>query len=116
VRLCGFSVFFGLGTCIKFPSNFEESPYSIIATGSTTLPQRLRFPFSLVNLPGETIDGISPAFNEIFTGWVLSDSVFTVWRNQLKFAKRDKARRQRWVEHRPPQLLGLLAATLHALL
>ena len=91
----GEGVFFGLGTCIKFPSNFEESPYSIIATGTTTLPQRLRFPFSLVNLPGESVTGLSPAINELFAGWVLSDSVFTVWRNQLKFAKRDKARRSR---------------------
>ncbi|MEO6094459.1 MAG: DUF4954 family protein, partial [Fibrobacteria bacterium] len=43
--------FFGLGCSIKFPANYEDSPYSLIATGVSTLPQRLAFPFSLITQP-----------------------------------------------------------------
>lgn len=91
----GEGVFFGLGVSVKFPSNFQRAPYSIIATGVVTLPQTLAFPFSLVNLAGESVEGLSPAINELFAGWVLSDSVFTVWRNQQKFTTRDRARRDK---------------------
>lgn len=69
----GEGVFFGLGTSIKFPANYQSSPYTIIATGVCTLPQKVDFPFSLINTPGESITGLSPAINEISPGWVLSD-------------------------------------------
>jgi hypothetical protein len=110
----GEGVFFGLGTCIKFPANYQASPYSVIATGVCTLPQKVDFPFSLINTPGESVTGLSPAINEISPGWVLSDrcdavvvrwcccsclefscacSVYTVWRNQHKFEKRCTSKR-----------------------
>jgi hypothetical protein len=69
----GEGTFFGLGTSIKFPSNFQNAPYTIVATGVCTLPQKVEFPFSLINSPGESIVGLSPAINEISPGWVLSD-------------------------------------------
>ena len=89
----GEGVFFGLATAIKFPANYQASPYSVIATGVCTLPQKVDFPFSLINTPGESITGLSPAINEISPGWVLSDSVYTVWRNQHKFEKRCTSKR-----------------------
>eukprot|EP00041_Stephanoeca_diplocostata_P035443 m.1249636 g.1249636 ORF g.1249636 m.1249636 type:complete len:225 (-) comp24701_c0_seq60:3225-3899(-) len=37
----GEGVFYGLGCNIKFPTNMTESPYTLIATGVTTLPQKV---------------------------------------------------------------------------
>ena len=91
----GEGCFFGLGVCIKYPSNFVDAPYTVFATGITTLPQTLTMPFSLVNGPGEAVPSLSPAFNEISPGWVLSDALFSVLRNDDKFAKRNKATRNR---------------------
>ena len=90
---CGEGMFFGLGTNIKFPSDFSHAPYSIIATGVTTLPQCMTFPFSLINSPSLHIDGVSPAINELIPGWVLSDNLYTIKRNEGKYKKRNKARR-----------------------
>ncbi|KNC82548.1 hypothetical protein SARC_05161 [Sphaeroforma arctica JP610] len=50
-------------------------------------------PFSLINTPSETIAGLSPAYNEIFPGWVLSDNIYTIRRNEGKYKKRNKAKR-----------------------
>jgi carbonic anhydrase/acetyltransferase-like protein (isoleucine patch superfamily) len=85
--------FFGLGANIKFPSDFSQAPYSIIATGATTLPQKVLFPFSLINTPAARIEGISPAYNEIIPAWVLAKNMFMVKRNENKYIKRNKARR-----------------------
>lgn len=90
---CGEGTFFGLGVNIKFPSDFTAAPYSIISTGVDTLPQKLEFPFSLINKPSQNFPGLSPAYNEIFPGWVLSDNIYMVRRNEGKYAKRNKARR-----------------------
>lgn len=93
----GEGVFFGLGCSVKFPADFSDAPYSIIATAVTTLPQRVEFPFSLINKPSAAFPGISSSFGEIFPGWVLSGNIYTVRRNELKFARRDSARRNRAV-------------------
>jgi len=90
---CGEGTFFGLGVNIKFPCDFTHAPYSIIATAVNTLPQRVEFPFSLINSPGQSLPGISPAYNEIMPGWVLSDNIYMVKRNEGKYKKRNKARR-----------------------
>ncbi|MCM8781712.1 MAG: DUF4954 family protein [Candidatus Omnitrophica bacterium] len=89
----GEGTFFGLGTNIKFPSDFTKAPYSIIATAVNALPQKVTFPFSLINSPADRFDGISPAYNEIMPGWVLSDNIFTIRRNEGKYKKRNKAKR-----------------------
>lgn len=39
----GEGVFFGLSTVIKFPANYSESPFSVIGSGVTCLPQRVRW-------------------------------------------------------------------------
>src|SRR3989338_6512504 len=47
----GEGAFFGLGVNIKFPADYSKSPYTIFASGVACLPQRMEFPFSLVNSP-----------------------------------------------------------------
>lgn len=89
----GEGMFFGLGVNIKFPSNFERAPYTIIATGVTTLPQKVEFPFSLINSSSRVFEGVSPAFNEIIPAWVVSDNAYMLARNETKFRERNHARR-----------------------
>ncbi len=91
--IAGEGMFFGLGVSIKFPANFVKAAYSIIATGVTTLPQKIDYPFSLINFSKETILGISPAYNDIMPGWVLYNNIYMVKRNEGKYAKRNKAKR-----------------------
>jgi hypothetical protein len=93
----GEGTFFGLGVNIKFPTDFTRAPYSIIATGVSSLPQRCEMPFSLINVRAESIEGVSPAYNEILPAWVLSDNIYAVLRNERKFAIRNKATRNRIV-------------------
>jgi hypothetical protein len=69
----------------------SESPYTIIAAGVTTLPQRVAMPYSLINTVGELVSGASPALNVISPGWVLSDNAYTVVRNENKFVARQAA-------------------------
>lgn len=90
---CGEGMFFGLGTSIKFPADYSRAPYSIVATGVTTLPQRVEFPFSLINSPSGRFEGLSPAYNELVPAWVLSDNLYAVARNEGKYLKRNMARR-----------------------
>ncbi|MBI3317555.1 MAG: DUF4954 family protein, partial [Candidatus Omnitrophica bacterium] len=92
----GEGTFFGLGVNIKFPSDLTRSPYSIIASGVSMLPQRVEFPFSLINTPAAAYPGISPAYTEIMPGWVLSDNIYMVKRNEGKYAKRNKAKRSKF--------------------
>ena len=89
---CGEGLFFGLGCQVKFPADFTASPHTVLAAGVTTLPQRLEFPFSLINTPTMAIDGLSPAFNQLTPGWVLRQSLYQVWRNDEKHRRRDRAR------------------------
>ena len=86
----GEGCFFGLATAIKFPSNFIKSPYTLIATGVTTLPQRVEMPFSLINTASESVVGLSPALNEIMPGWILSDNLYMILRGETKFLKRGR--------------------------
>mmetsp|Transcript_17482 Transcript_17482/g.51777 ORF Transcript_17482/g.51777 Transcript_17482/m.51777 type:complete len:697 (+) Transcript_17482:56-2146(+) len=88
----GEGVFYGLGCCIKYPCNMSDAPYTIIASGVTTLPQRVAMPFSLINSVSEMIPGISPALNEILPGWILSNNAYTRVRNESKFENRQVAK------------------------
>ena len=89
----GEGLFYGLGCNIKFPADYRRAVYSIIATGVTTLPQKVEFPFSLISQPFTSHAEISPAYNEIIPGWVLSDNAYAIFRNESKFLKRNKAKR-----------------------
>ncbi len=87
----GTGLFFGLSTSVKFPSDFSASPYSIIATGLTTLPQKMSFPFSLVTLAHKRPDNVPDGWCQLIPGWMLSDNLYSVLRNQWKYANRLKA-------------------------
>ncbi len=93
----GEGTFFGLGVHVKFPADFSKAPYSILATGVICLPQKVSFPFSRIDVPVEYHKGIYPAYNEVVPGWVLSDNIYSVRRNEAKYKKRDKSRRSRFV-------------------
>ncbi len=112
----GEGTFFGLGTNIKFPSDFSRAPYSIIATGATTLPQKVTFPFSLINTPAAHVANMPPAFNEIIPGWVLADNLFMVKRNENKYTKRNKARRLKFdPETLRPDIVDMMVRSQAAL-
>ncbi len=87
----GEGMFFGLACSVKFPADYSLAPYSIIATGVTTLPQRVEFPFSLICGPFVQAEGVPPAYNQILPAWVLSHNMFAVRRNDLKFSERNRA-------------------------
>ncbi len=88
----GEGMFFGLSCSVKFPADFSRAPFSIIATGITTLPQRVEFPFSLICKPFMRDNGIPPAFNQIIPAWVLSENLFAVYRNEEKYSLRNRAK------------------------
>ncbi len=105
----GEGTFFGLGCNIKFPANFSKAPYTIIATGVFTLPQHLEFPFSLISCPSNHFPHISPAYNEIIPGWVLSYNYYFIKRNEAKFAQRNKAKRSHFIfEVLRPEIMNLI--------
>jgi hypothetical protein len=89
----GEGTFLGLGVNVKFPTNLSRAPHSILASGIITLPQKMTFPFSLINTPSAPQPGISPAYNEIFPAWLLSDNLYAIKRNEGKYRARNKARR-----------------------
>jgi hypothetical protein len=106
----GEGTFFGLGVNIKYPADYSRAPYTIIATAVNALPQKVTFPFSLINAPGAVLPGISPAYNEIIPGWVLSDNIYTIRRNEGKYAARNRARRNRIVfEVLRPDIIDMMA-------
>ena len=89
----GEGTFMGLSVVIKFPTDFTQGPYSMISSSVTTLPQKMSFPFSLINIPSHFFPSISPAYNEIKPAWVLYDNFFMIQRNESKFKQRNKAKR-----------------------
>jgi hypothetical protein len=89
----GEGTFIGLGVNVKYPSDFRRAPYSVLACGVSTLPQKLAFPFSLVNVPSVQVPGVSPAYNEISPAWVLAHNLYAVKRNEGKYRARNRARR-----------------------
>ena len=113
----GEGTFFGLGVNIKFPLDFTQAPYSIVASGISTLPQRCTMPFSLITVRAEHFTGVSPAYNEILPGWVLSDNIFAVLRNERKYAIRNKATRSTFgYEVFRPDIVDLMVNARAALL
>ncbi len=106
---CGEGTFFGLSASIKFPADFTKAPYSIIATGVITLPQRVDFPFSLINKPSCSFSGVPPAYNEITPAWVLAENIYAVKRNEGKYKKRNKAKRSSFIfEVFRPDIIDLM--------
>ena len=86
----GQGMFFGLGVNIKFPANYRESPFTLIATGLTTLPQRVKFPFSLIRPGDPQLVGVAPRLNEIVPGWNYARNAYALDRNLYKYSLRGK--------------------------
>lgn len=114
----GEGVFYGLGCCVKFPSDFSRAPYTLVATGVTTLPQRVTMPFSLISGPQHVPEGLSPAINQIFPGWVLSQNMYSVMRNEFKY--KDRANKTSRVTIRyqvlRPQIIAMMRTARDELL
>jgi len=82
----GEGVFFGLGSAIKFPFNIMASPYSIIASSTICLPQKISFPFSLI------MTNTDNSMNNIIKpGWILTSNPYMIRRSLTKFRKRRKS-------------------------
>ena len=86
----GQGMFFGLGVNVKFPANYRESPFTIVASGVTTLPQRLKFPFSLIRPGDPQLMGVPARLNEIVPGWNYSRNAYALDRNLYKYSSRGK--------------------------
>lgn len=86
----GQGMFFGLGVNVKFPANYSEAPFTIIASGVTTLPQRLKFPFSLIRPGDPQLVGVPPRLNEIVPGWNYAHNAYALDRNAYKYSMRGK--------------------------
>lgn len=87
----GTGLFFGLSTSVKFPADFSRSPYSVIATGITTLPQRVEFPFSLICLPRSRPPDIPEGWCRLVPGWMLHSNLYSILRSLWKFESRSRA-------------------------
>lgn len=87
----GTGQFFGLSTSVKFPADFSRSPFTIIATGLTTLPQRVSFPFSLITLPRKRPQNVPDGWCRLIPGWMLSENLYSVLRNSWKYKNRLRA-------------------------
>lgn len=86
----GQGLFFGLGVNIKFPANYREAPFTLIASGVTTLPQRLKFPFSLIRPGDPQLNGVPAKLNEIVPGWNYARNAYALDRNAYKYFIRGK--------------------------
>jgi Domain of unknown function (DUF4954) len=88
----GEGIFWGLSCAIKFPVDLTFAPYSIVAAGTTMVPQRCTMPFSLI-MNSAPVDRMDRGGTEIVPGWVLLYSPYTVVRSEQKFEQRRKAKR-----------------------
>jgi len=112
----GEGAFFGLGVNIKYPSNFSQAPYTLIATATTTLPQKLGFPFSLITPASAHLPDVPLAFNEMIPAWLLSDNLYALKRNEKKF--RDRYPGRRWpleAEIFRPDMIDMMRSALRRL-
>ncbi|MCL1818336.1 MAG: DUF4954 family protein [Spirochaetaceae bacterium] len=108
----GEGMFFGLGCNIKYPADYSASPYSIIATGVTTLPQKVAYPFSLIMAQEFPAPGSPSGYNRLIPAWVLKDNFYALWRSARKFGQRDKTPHLRL--HSDPFHAGNIAAMREA--
>lgn len=88
----GEGVFFGLGCNVKMPANYRRAPYTLIATGADTLPQKVEFPFSLIAKPSTLPEGFSRSLNEIQPGWSLLNNAYGLERQERNQRGRNRAR------------------------
>lgn len=112
----GEGMFFGLSTVVKYPSNFRQAPYTIIAAGVTTLPQKMTCPFSLINEPVAYYLEVPPGYNNLIPAWGLTENLYSLKRNEGKFQARNKAKRNCFdLKLFRPQVLEFMEAAIEAL-
>jgi len=93
-HFAGEGVFYGLGCTIKFPFNSLKAPYSLIASGVTCLPQKIEYPFSLINSPVRRVPEIPEGWNELMPGWQVGGNLYGLLRNAEKYSSRNRAVRE----------------------
>src|SRR5262249_27587331 len=91
--LLGEGTFLGLGVNVKYPLDLSRSPYSVVACGVTLAPQRVAFPFALINAPAAHRPEVPPSLNELVPGWVLAQNLYALKRTEWKHRVRNRARR-----------------------
>ena len=112
----GEGMFFGLSCAIKYPANYIKAPYSIIAAGVTTLPQEIRFPFSLINDPVGYYLEVPPGLNNLVPAWCLYSNLYALKRNEAKYQIRDRAKRNRFdLRLFRPKILSYMREASHLL-
>lgn len=78
--------FFGLSCLVKFPANFEDAPWTLVASGAQVSPGRFSLPFSLIRSePLEDRPLASP-------GWMWQQNAWALERAEAKLASRDRTR------------------------
>jgi hypothetical protein len=92
----GEGLFLGLGVNVKFPCDFSQAPYTVVACGTDLVPQKVTFPFSLVAPRQESLPEVPPAYNQISPGWMLRENVYALMRCEAKFRARNRAKRSRF--------------------
>lgn len=93
-HFAGEGVFYGLGCTIKFPFNSVKAPYSLIASGVVCLPQKIEFPFSLINSPVSRSPQIPEGWNELMPGWQIGGNLYGLLRSAEKYSSRNRAVRE----------------------
>ena len=86
----GEGMFFGLDCAVKFPADWSRAPYTILATGIVTDPQKYTFPFSLI--VDNALPGMPTGYHRAIPAWVLRENLYMLLRNEKKFLRRNKAR------------------------
>ncbi len=92
----GEGLFLGLGVNVKFPCDFSQSPYTVVACGTDLAPQKVTFPFSLIAPRQEAFPDLAPAYNQISPAWMLRENVYALKRCEAKFRARNRAKRSRF--------------------
>ena len=112
----GEGMFFGLSSVIKYPANFRQAPYTIVAAGVTTLPQKMTCPFSLINEPVAYYLEVPPGFNNLIPAWGLTDNLYSLKRNEGKYKARNKAKRNSFeLELFRPEIIQYMSQAVTAL-
>ncbi len=86
----GEGMFFGLGCSVKFPAHFRNAPYSIIATGVVTMPQRMEFPFSCIVSSEQNGGEIPAGYNRILPAWCIYSNMYMCVRGSYKLVDRSR--------------------------
>ena len=63
-----------------------------VGGGAGVRQKKVAFPFCLINSPERSFMGVPSALNHLRPGWVLTESMYTIVRNEDKYRRRAKAR------------------------